>query len=182
VHAVVGLAGVTGHEVPGYAPEKGRSSHRAFGLRVAIRPRDTWWAIEVGVGGERLAAPTLHVRELVEGVKREEREVSGLRLGMDLGIRARAGTRWMATAYGGLGLQAHLSKVQDTTIIDRVRMPLPSAEDLTYNAVLTLGLGTLRRIRGVMLGIDFQMRQGVPAEYRSVVVLLSAGFPLDQGD
>ena len=53
---------------------------------------------------------------------------------------------------------------------------------MRYRGVLTLGLGLQRRAGNVLLGVDFQIRQGVPADYRSVEALLSVGFFLDQGE
>jgi hypothetical protein len=43
-------------------------------------------------------------------------------------------------------------------------------------------MGLQRRVGDVLLGIDFQITQGVPPEYRSVEAVLSVGFALDQGD
>lgn len=182
VHGVAALAGVTALSVPGYAPDKGRRSHRAFGLRVAVMPRDTWWSVEAGLSGEWLAAPTIHVREISTEMGLKERKVSGPRLRLDGGLKAQAGTIWRPTVYVGLGLQAHLSKTEDAVVNGELRMPKDSTEDMTYNGVLTLGLGLQYQARDVLLGIDFQMRQGVPGGYRSVDVFLSVGFFLHQGE
>jgi hypothetical protein len=82
VHVVAALAGVTAHHIPGYTQEKGWRSHHAIGLRGAITSPDTWWSVEAGISGERLVAPTLHVRSFErEADEEEERAVSGLRLG-----------------------------------------------------------------------------------------------------
>jgi hypothetical protein len=88
----------------------------------------------------------------------------------------------MLSAYGGLGLQAHLSKIQDTIVTPVSRILQSSTEAMRLDGVLTLGLGLQRRAGDVLLGIDFQIRQGVPAGYRSVDAFLSVGFFLDQGE
>jgi hypothetical protein len=92
VHVTTALAGVTAVTVPGYAPDEGRRSHHAIGLRVAISPRKAWWAVEANIGGKWLDAPTVHLQN-PGGVQQEEQRVSGpwVRAGVDL--RAGAGTR-----------------------------------------------------------------------------------------
>jgi hypothetical protein len=83
-------------------------------------------------------------------------------------------------AYVGLGLQAHLRKVEKFDVIEGdERQRATSFEDLTYGATLTLGMGLRRQVGDVLLGIDAQMRQGAPTDYRSMSVLLSAGVFLD---
>jgi hypothetical protein len=76
MHVTTALAGVTAVEVPGYAPDEGRRFHHTLGLRVAISPRDAWWAVEANIRGEWLDAPTVHVRDLRD-MQQEEWRVSG---------------------------------------------------------------------------------------------------------
>ncbi|HWN71875.1 MAG TPA: hypothetical protein VNM90_29755 [Haliangium sp.] len=181
VHVVAALAGMTALDVAGYVPDKGRRAHRALSLRLAAAPPDTWWSLEANIGAEWLDAPMVYVRDRGEATWREF-QVSGPWLQAEIGLRARAGTRWMPTAYAALGLQAHLSTTQDSLITADSRTPLYSSEEMTYAAVLTLGLGLQYQARNVLLGVDFQVRQGVPMDYRSVDVLLSVGFVLDRGE
>ncbi len=179
VHAIMSLVGVTALEVPGYVPEKGRRSHRGFGLRIAAAPRDRCWSVEAGISGERLDVPTVHVLDLGD-MESEEHRVSGTWLRADMGLRVHAGTRWRPTADVGFGLQAHLRKTEKFEIMDEQRQRLKSSEDIDYSVVLTLGMGFQYQAGDVLLGIDAQMRQGVTADYRSMEVLLSVGFFLDE--
>jgi hypothetical protein len=175
---MLSLAGVTGLEVPGYVPDKGRRPNRVFGLRMAAEPRDTWWSVEASVSAERLDAPTVHVHD--RGDMLQEVQVSGSWLRADAGLRAIRGTRWKPTAHVGFGFQMHLRKIEKTTIIMGRREPSDFNEDMPAGAVLTLGLGLQRQVGTVLLGVDFQMRQGIPADYRSVTVFLSVGVFLDK--
>jgi hypothetical protein len=181
MHVTTALAGITAVEVPGYAPDEGRRFHHTLGLRVAISPRDAWWAVEANIRGEWLDAPTVHVKDLRE-MQQEEWRVSGPWLEAAVGVRAGAGTTWRTTAQAGLGLQAHLRTIEEISIVTGARKSSGSREDMSYGAVLTLGLGLQRQVRGVLLGLDFQIQQGVPMQYRSLTGVLSVGFFLDQGD
>lgn len=180
VHAAVALAGVTALDVAGYAPVGGRQFHRALGLRLAASPPGAWWSVEAGIIGEQLAAPTVHVQALPSNMGRQRLRVSGPWLRWDVGLRARLGTRWMPTAYVGVGLQAHLRRLEIFPATEPQPQPLSSREDMPYSGVLTMGLGLQYRARRVLLGLDFQMRQGVPAGYRSVAALLSVGCFLEK--
>jgi hypothetical protein len=53
---------------------------------------------------------------------------------------------------------------------------------MPFLGVLVLGMGLEHRAGNLLLGVDFQVRQGVPADYRSVTWLLSAGYVLAQGE
>lgn len=86
------------------------------------------------------------------------------------------GTKWRASAYAGGGIQVHLRRIQ--AIVDT-----QSSETLDRGAVLTLGMGVRYRARRkILLGLDFQVRQGWPDDDYSVTAVLSVGRFLDQGD
>lgn len=97
-------------------------------------------------------------------------------------LRAGVGAKWRATVRAGAGLRAHLRNIERISIVAGEPQPGRFVEDMAFGTVLTLGMGLQRQIGDVSLGVDFQIRRGVPAEYRSVEALLSAGIVLDQGD
>jgi hypothetical protein len=181
LHVTTALAGVTAIHVPEYAPDKGRQTHHSLGLRVGVIPHGGRWSMEAGVSTE-WAAPTIHVKKLEGDMVQLEREVSGPWLQADLCMRVRAGTRWMPTAQMGAGLQMQLRNVKDTEVAAMVRKPLDSVEDMPLGVIMLLGMGLQRQVGDMLLGIDLQLRQGVPAEYRSVGAFLFMAFVLDQGD
>jgi hypothetical protein len=171
VHAVVALMGTTALDIAGYEAKEGRRSHRAVSARVAVRPRDSCWALEANVGGEWLVAPTVHTGETERIL-----DASGPWLRADGGLRMRCGARLIPTAYGGIGMQAHHRD------IDFRESPRPGdghQGDMPFLGVLALGLGLEYRTRDVSLGLELHVRQGVPDEYRSISAVLSAGFFLD---
>lgn len=179
-HAVAAL-GTTELAVAGYEPVNARRTHLALGVRLESAPRGAWWAVELNVSGERLAGPTMHGR--VRGDRTgAEVTMSGPRFRADVGMRARLGTRWMPTARIGLGLQAHHRNI-DKVVTGSMRRDLDGlTRDMPFGGVLALGTGLEYRAGDVLLGLEFQMRQGVPADYRSVAALLSVGRFLDQGE
>ena len=177
VHAVGALAGTTALEVPGYEGTLARKSHRAFGIRVVGARRDAPWALEANLSGEWLAAPTVHTRTGDNEFTEEELHIGGPWLRADAGLRMRAGTRLAPTAYAGFGLQAHHRDIEKVTLNGRER-----SETMPFLGVLVLGMGVEHRAGNLLLGLDCNVRQGVPAEYRSVTVLLSVGYVLDQGE
>jgi hypothetical protein len=172
VQAVAAL-GTTAVHVAGYSPIDARRSHHALGARVAIHPHDTWWAIEANVTWESLVAPTTHtpVNEPLAPII----EVYGPRLRADAGLRGRFGTTLMATVYTGIGLQAHHLDIE---VIADPEHPMSNegSGDLPFEGVLALGMGLEYRADNVLLGLDLHVRQGLPAEYRSVSAVLSVGF------
>jgi hypothetical protein len=180
VHALAAL-GTTELTVPGYVPVIARRTHLALGVLLAVAPRGAWWAVALNVSGERLAGPTVH-EDVNEDRRRAQVTTSGRRLRAELSWKARLGTRWMPTAQIGFGLQAHYRNS------DRVGAnPSPGelneiTRDMPFGGVLVVGAGLERQVGDMLLGIEFQVRQGVPADYRSVSVLLSWGCFLDQGD
>jgi hypothetical protein len=181
VHAFMSLAGATALNVAGYEPDAARQSHRAFGARLAGAPRGASWALEVNISGEWPAAPTLHGKHDSDTSLREVLAVSGPWLRMDAGIRARFGTLLMPTAYVGLGVQAHFLEAETTRPDplmpeDKVK---ETRQDMPFGGVLALGLGLQYRAGDVLLGLELHMRQGVPADYRSVEALWSVGCYLD---
>lgn len=173
-HAVVALAGVTALEIAGYEPGRTLQSHRTLGLRLTGAPRGTWWAVEGDVIGEWLARPLVYVEDDEES----QVAVSGPWFRAEVGMRARFGTRWIPSAYAGLGLQAQLRRTEKTG----PREDPKSVETLEHGAVLALGMGLQYRVSKILLGLDFQVRQGGPDNYRSISAFWSVGCLLDQGE
>jgi hypothetical protein len=171
-HAVMGT-GLTGLEIAGYRQHIAVQPHHLLGLRLTGEPRDSCWSLEANVSGERPAGPMRYN----QGTQESEIEVSGPRLRLEVGIRASHGTKWRASASAGLGMQVHLRRIQAS--IDETQ----SSETLERGAVLTLGMGLRYRARrGILLGLDFQVRQGWPDDDYSVSAVLTVGSFLDQGD
>lgn len=171
VHALVSL-GVTALDVPGYAPITARQPHGALGLRLTVAPPDTWWALEAGVSGERLAGTMAFATGNTPNFK-----VRGPWLHAEVGVRARLGRRWMPSAYAGLGAHAHIR----TTEKKSDERP-GSVESMVPGAVLALGMGLQYRTGDVLLGLEFQARYGGPDDYLSIAALWTVGCFLDQGD
>ena len=147
-------------------------------MRLAVAPPDAWWVVEASVSGEQLVAPTVHGR--VDGTAPQGREVlmvSGPRLRADAGMRARFGAPWSATAYAGIGLQMHHRDIEKPSAAE----PKPTG-DMPLGGVLALGMGLEYRAGALLLGLELHLRQGVPADYRSMEALLSVGFFLNQGE
>jgi hypothetical protein len=188
IHAVVALAGATEIESAGYEPEDARQPHHTLGVRLAAAPRDDRWSLEASISGAWPAAPTRHSKqdgEQNEPLRHEALTVSGPSLLAEVGMRARFGITLMPTAYAALGLRAHFREVEAIiTVPGQPDEPpqLRRKEDMPLGGVLTLGLGLQYRAGGVLLGLDLHLRQGVPADYRSVEAALSVGFCLDRGE
>jgi hypothetical protein len=179
VHAVAGLPGVTALGVEGYESRDARQPHLSFGARVAGAPQGARWAMEVGISGEWPLAPTVHVEPKSDAVL----ELGGPWLRMDVGLRAHFGTRWRPTLHAGIGLQAHFRNVDafrpDPLEPDRKFLDY-SRQDMTFGGAFVFGMGFEHRRGDMLLGIDLQVRQGVPGEYRSVGMLLSWGYFWDK--
>ena len=172
VHALAGL-GTTALHVPGYQATYARQPHRTFGMRfVGWRP-GSWWGMEANVSGEWLIAPTVH-RRMNDTT---ELHLSGPWLRADAGLRMRYEASLAPTAYAGIGFQVHLRDIE-TFKTDRYER----SEDMPFSGVLALGLGLEYQAGNLLLGLDLHVRQGVPADYRSVAALLSVGYFLDRGE
>lgn len=171
VHAVAAL-GITALDIPGYEPRTARQPHGALGLRLAVAPPDTWWALEAGVSRERLAGAMAFATGNTPDFK-----VRGPWLRAEVGVRARLGRRWMPSAYAGLGMHAHI-RTTEKKFDERPG----SVESLVPGAVLALGMGLQYRTRDVLLGLEFQARYGGPDDYLSIGALWTVGCFLDQGD
>jgi hypothetical protein len=171
LHGFASLAGTTEVRVAGYEAKDARRSHRVFGMRIAGRRPGALWGGEVNVSGEWLAGPTTHRDD------RGELVVSGPWLRADGGLRVRFEGHLTPTAYAGIGLQAHHRDiVPDTDRRDEGTNVMP------FGGVLALGLGLEYRAGDMLLGLELHVRQGLPAEYRSVGAFLSAGLFLDRGE
>jgi hypothetical protein len=170
-HAVVGL-GFTGLEISGYRAGTTVQPHQALGLRLTGARPGASWALEANVGGEWPAGSMLYVQR----TPAPKLEVSGPRLRLEVGMRAGLGTKWRASAYGGVGIQVHLRRIQETA------SETESTLTMEKGAVLALGIGLQYRARHrLLLGVDFQVRQEWPDDYHSVTALLTVGRFLDQG-
>ncbi len=184
VHAVAALAGTTEITLAGLEGKDARQSHRAFSMRVAVAPPDAWWSVEASVGGEQLAAPTTHGNDREDSPRADVAVVSGPLLRADAGMRARLGTRFSPTVYAGGGFQARHRDIEHTTKrpIDEPSPQDDTTRDMPFRGVLALGMGLEYRAGNLLLGVELHVRQGVPADYRSVSWLVSVGFVLDQGE
>jgi hypothetical protein len=172
VHAVVSL-GFAALDLAGYESTRGRQFQHALGLRLTGAPRDTWWAVEADVSAA-WATGSMEYRAMPD---METLEVTGPWLRAEIGMRARMGVTWMPTAYVGLGFQTHLRRSEKVG-----QFGLQAADTMKDGAVLVLGMGLQRRARDFLLGLDFQMRQGGPDDYRSVAALWTVGYFLDRGE
>lgn len=170
-HAVVSL-GITALDVPGYEPDNARQLHGGLGLRLTVAPHDKSWALEASVSGERLTGSMTYI-----GESRQDLAVHGTWLRAEMGMRTWVGTRWVPTAYAGLGLQAHLQTKEATEAREQ-----PSFETMEPGVALVVGLGLQYRAGDVLLGVEFQGRSGEPNDYFSIAALWTVGRYLDQGD
>ncbi len=173
VHAI-GSLGFTSLDVAGYAPFVARQSHLGFGARLRVARPDAWWAVEANVSGERLAGP---ISYLDNNNARPQFKLEGPWLRGEVGLRARfGGTSWFSSAYAGLGVQAHLRRIEKMNAVPE------TVETMPRGAVLVLGIGLERRAGGILVGLDFQVRQGGPDGYHSAAMLWTVGCVLEQGE
>lgn len=183
VHALAGPPGFTSLRVPGFEPQNALRPHLALGARFAAAPPGGWWAIEAGVLWEWLLMPTEHDGPLGGGTQTQlVHEIGGSWLRMEVGFRMRLEAVWTPSLYAGIGVQAHFRRAELALSMGQNRQPIDSSLDMTYAVVPALGLGIQRRIGDAFLGLDIQMRQGIPADYRSVDAFLSVGYVLDRGE
>lgn len=176
IHAVVALAGTTELTRPGYNATQARQSHRAIGVRVTGRRPGASWGIEANVSGEWPVASTLLTMRDIE------LEMRGPWLRADVGLKTWFGTGLVPTASVGLGLQVHH---RDSDVTQTKPVDTPESQrggDMPFGGVLTVGLGLEYRMKNLSLGLELHVRQGVPAGYRSVSALLSAGWSFDRGE
>lgn len=171
VHAVVAL-GTTSLALAGHGPLTGLQSHYALGVRLAGAPRGAWWALELEISSESLAGPLSYSADDLSKLK-----VSGPWRRAILGMRAQFGTRWVPSAYAGIGAHAHLRDIQGSDGRDAKQ-----SATMKFGGVLALGMGLQYRTRDVLLGLDVQVRLGEPDGYRAIMALVSAGRVLDQGE
>jgi hypothetical protein len=173
VHAI-GSLGFTSLDVAGYAPFVARQSHLGLGVRLRVARPDAWWAVEANVSGDRLAGP---ISYLENNNARPQFKFKGPWLRAEVGLRARfGGTSWASSAYAGLGVQAHLRRIEKMNAVPE------TVETMPRGAVLVLGIGLERRVGGIPVGLDFQVRQGGPDGYHSAAMLWTVGCVLEQGE
>jgi hypothetical protein len=176
VHVALAMPGFTALEIRGHAPETALQPHLGLGLRIAATRKDSRWGFEFSVNGEWPVGPMIY-DTMNEGPKVD---VSGPWLRAEGGMRLqleRAAT-WMATAYAGGGLQAHLRRNMSTNN-NGVAQLITTMEN---GAVLALGVGLHYRTRNLVLGVDFQARGGGPDDYRCIEALWTFGYHLNQGE
>lgn len=168
VHAV-GALGFTALDVAGYAPFVARQSHLGFGLRLRVARPDAWWSVEANVSGEWPGGSVT----FGENDPRAELAVNGPWFRAEVGMRARFGTKWSPSAYAAFGVQAQLRQTEGTRVVPEF------SETMPRGAVLVLGIGLQRRAGNLLLGLDFQVREGGPDGYHSAAMLWTIGCYLD---
>jgi hypothetical protein len=105
-------------------------------------------------------------------------EVSGSWLRAEVGMRAQlARNGWTPSVYLGIGAQTHLRQTEERRPSGR-RVSLTST--MEHGAMAALGMRLQYRVRKVLLGLEFQVRRGVPADYHAEVVLWTIGFVPDE--
>ena len=172
VHAVGGL-GFTGLEIGGYESGIARQSSGSLGIRLRGARPGALWSVEANVSGERMSGPMTYRANRDRGL---QLELTGPWLRADVGMRLEFGTKWSPSVYAGPGVQAHLRRVE-------LKAEHPQVNELMkHGAVLVLGMGLQYRVRDLLLGLDFQFRQGWPDDYRSMGVFWTVGRFLDQGE
>lgn len=169
VHAI-GSLGFTSLDVAGYAPFVARQSHLGFGVRLRVARPDAWWAVEANVSGDRFGGPVTFVEP---GQRLPPFAMKGSLLRAEVSLRARFGTKWSPSIYAGGGVQAHLRRTEG------MRAGPAYSETMPRGAVLVLGIGLQRRAGNLLLGLDFQVREGGPDGYHSAALLWTVGCDLD---
>ncbi|HWN69861.1 MAG TPA: hypothetical protein VNM90_19600 [Haliangium sp.] len=168
---VVGSMGFTGLDIPGQQPFVTRLLHAGFGGRMMVTRRGAWWALETNF---TLDLPDGAMSFDDSDPRDPGGTVEGSWLRMEVGMRALlGGTKWNPSLYAGAGVQAHLRRTKDS------RPQQAFSETMPRGAVLVLGIGLQRRVHKLVMGLDFQVREGAPDGYHSAAVLWSAGFHLD---
>ena len=175
LHAFVGV-GFAGLDVAGYEPLVGFQSLHAFGARLAGTRPGARWALEASVSGERLAGPMTY-----ENSDDSQLEVSGSWLRAEVSMRGRlVRNELIPSASVGMGAQLHLRRTKGSgPLVGEREFPVST---MKYGALLTLGIGLQYRVRDVLLGVEFQARQGSPNDYHAVEVIWTVGYFLDQGE
>ena len=167
----VSSMGFTGLDIAGYQPYITRQPHAGFGARLVVTRRDAWWALETNV---TVDLPDGLMSFVASDLRDPGVAMEGPWLRMEGGMRALlGGTKWNPSLYAGGGVQAHLRRTKDS------RPQQGVSETMPRGAVLVLGIGLQRRVRNLVLGLDFQMREGTPDGYHSAVLLWSVGSHLD---
>jgi hypothetical protein len=79
--------------------------------------------------------------------------------------------------YLGIGAQTHLRHAEQRNPAGRLVSRVSTME---HAATATLGMRLQYRGRTVLLGLEFQVRRGVPDDYHAEVALWTIGFFPDQ--
>jgi hypothetical protein len=168
----VGSLGFVGLDVAGFRPSTAREVHTGLSVRLMVTRPDVRWALEANLGGELPGGPLSFFASDSEAA---EVALNGPWLRLEVGTRfLLGGTKWNPSLNAGFGVQAHLRRTKDTRLRDS-----PSSETMPRGVVLTLGLGLQRRIGDLLLGVDFQLREGGPDGYHSAGVFWGVGGYLD---
>lgn len=172
LHAFVGI-GFAGLDLAGYEPQAGFQSLQALGVRLAGARPGARWALEASVSGERPAG-SMKFRT-GDG---SQLEVSGSWLRAEVGMRAQlARGGWTPSVILGVGAQTHLRQTEQRNPSGRL---VSSVSAMEHGAVAALGLRLQYRASKVLLGLEFQVRRGVPDDYHAEVALGTIGFFPDQ--
>lgn len=171
VHAI-GALGFTSLDVMGSAPIFARQPHLSLGARLAVTRPDSWWSLEATINGEWPVGPMVFVEE---NATSPVLMLKGPWVRADMGMRVWVGTKWRPSVYAGLGVQLHLRRTETESTS---RLPAFS-ETMPRDVVLVLGIGLQRRAGSLLLGLDFQVREGGLDGYHSAAVLWTMGCYLD---
>jgi hypothetical protein len=172
LHAFAG-GGFVGMDLGGYEPQVGFQTLQVLGIRLAGARPGAPWALEASVSAER---PTGSM-EFRAG-DGSQLAVSGPWLRAELGTRAQlARNQWIPSMHLSIGAQTHMRQAEQRNPSGRLVARVSTME---HAATATLGLRVQYRSRKVLLGLEFQVRRGVPDDYHAEVALGTIGFFPDQ--
>jgi hypothetical protein len=168
----VGSLGFTTLDVAGYQPSLARQFHAGVGARLVVTRPDARWALEANIIGEWPGGPMAFSED---STTRAQIDLEGPWLRAEAGTRVQfGGTKWNPSLYAALGAQAHLRRTE------RPYDTQATSETMPHGAVLVLGVGLQRRAGNLLLlGLDFQVRQGWPDGYHSMALVWTVGSFLD---
>jgi hypothetical protein len=167
----IGSMGFVGLDLAGFRPSTARQLHTGLSVRFMVTRPGAWLALEGSLGGELPGGPLSFFES---DAQTPELALTGPWLRAEVGPRfLLGGTKWNPSLSAGLGVQAHLRRTAD------MRDGSGLSETMPRGVVLVLGLGLQRRIGDLLLGVDFQLREGGPDGYHSVGVFWGVGGYLD---
>jgi hypothetical protein len=167
----VGSMGFVALDVAGFRPATARQVHTGLSVRLMVTRPDARWALEANLGGELPGGP---ISFFESDAQTPELYLTGPWLRAEVGTRfLLGGTKWNPSLTAGLGVHAHLRRTSD------MRDGSGPSETMPRGVVLVLGLGLQRRIGDLLLGVDFQLREGGPDGYHFVGLFWGVGGYLD---